>query len=83
MESPPAQVYKVRDLSEAAAILCCGIDLLAAEQDTNGRVYFVFPDTVEVQSIAKAHWACTLDVKSRYYSDATKTLKNVIYRDRP
>jgi hypothetical protein len=82
MENAPQLVYKVRDLNEAAAILCVGFDMITAEQDANGRTYFIFADTPELQTTIKAHWSCTLDVKSRYYGDALKTLKNVIYRDR-
>ena len=82
MGNNPQLVYKSRDLSESAAILCCGIDFFTTEQDPNSRVYFVFPESPELQAIIKAYWDCTLEVKARYFSDALKTLKNVIYKDR-
>ena len=82
MDDQPQQVYKVRDLNEAAAILCLGFDFHSTEIDTNGRIYFLFPDSPELQNATKAYWACSLQVTARYYSDAIKTLKNVIYRDR-
>ena len=76
------RVYKSRDLGESAALLCVGFEFISTEEDPNGRIYFVFPDSTELQAAIKAHWACTLEVKSRYYFDATRTLKNVIYKDR-
>jgi hypothetical protein len=83
MDNAPQLVFKSRDLNESAAILCVGFDLLSTEEDPNGRVYFVFPDTPELQATVKAYWACTLQVTARYYADAIKTLKNVIYKDKP
>ena len=76
------RVYKSRDLGESAALLCVGFEFISTEEDPNGRIYFVFPDSTELQAAIKAHWACILEVKSRYYFDATRTLKNVIYKDR-
>ena len=83
MENKPQFVYKSRDLGESAALLCIGFDFITTEQDQNGRVYFCFPDSLDLRIAVKAHWDCTLDVKSRYYFDATRTLKNVIYKDKP
>lgn len=83
MNNRPQLVYKVRDLNEAAAILCVGYDLLSTEQDAGGRVSFVYLDTPELQATVKAYWNCTLQVTARYFADAIKTLKNVIYKDRP
>lgn len=82
MENSPQLVYKSRDLSETAAILCVGFDILSTEEDPNGRVYFVFLDTPELKNTVKAYWDCTLQVTARYYADAIKTAKNVIYKDR-
>lgn len=82
IKNAPQLVYKSRDLGECAAILCLSFDILSTEQDPNGRTYFVFLDTPELQSTIKAYWDCSLQVTARYYADAIKTLKNVIYKDR-
>ena len=82
MDNSPHLVYKVSDLNEAAAILCLSFDLLSTEQDAKGRINFVFSDSPELQGVVKAYWNCTLQVTARYYGDAIKTLKNVIYKDR-
>jgi Domain of unknown function (DUF5659) len=73
------QRYESHDLGECAALLSVGISMLHTKHDHSGRVLFIFEDSERLQKTIKDHWGCNLEVKSRYYFDAIKNLKNTIY----
>lgn len=72
---------RIRDLGLAAALVSCGHDMRGASRDINGRFYFIFPQTPEIDKDTDAYWADTLVVKARKCIDNTKMLKGRIYAD--
>lgn len=72
----------IRDLGLAAALISCGFEMTRTERDANGRAYFIFDQTEEVNNTIRDFWANKLCVKARQYSDDTKMLKGRIYADK-
>ncbi len=75
-------IVEIRDLGLAAALVSLGHNLQGTNRNNSGRVYFVFKDTPALQTATDAYWNNELNVNARAYSDALKTLKNLIYSER-
>jgi len=72
---------RIRDLGLAAALVSSDCDLRGTSRDINGRVYFIFTQTKELDVVVNSYWADTLNVRARRFYDNTKMLKSAIYAD--
>lgn len=75
-------LFSIRDLGLAAALVSLDFKAIGTRKDDVGRVYFLFLKYQESLDVVEAYWANTLDVKARYYFDAIKSLKSRIYDER-
>jgi hypothetical protein len=73
------QSGRVRDLGLAAALVGCGIPLSGTTKNEEGRSYFLFEPSDELDKAINDYWTDKLTVKARKYSDDIKMLKSRIY----
>jgi len=71
------EIYKTRDLFEAAFLYGSHHDLIRVDQDEGERCWFVFD--AECKSIALTYWQGRATVNAKDYSDAIRTLKDIIF----
>lgn len=75
-------LIRISDLGLAAALISCGFTMQETIRDHNGRAYFVFIQTIELDRAVNDYWADALDIKARKYFDDIKMLKSRIYSER-
>lgn len=71
-------VYKTRDLAEAAALLVTGEQLMEVEREVN-VCWFVFRDKGGCRNAANQYYFGDLLVNARAYREAINRLKNMIF----
>ena len=70
-------VYKTKDLGEAAALYCYGLKLLNLEHGPN-FYWFVFENN-DARRVSDAYWSCELKLDVKLYNDSLKTLKDRLF----
>ena len=75
------QIFKVRDLGLAAALVSSDHDVCATNRDKSGRAHFVFIHSEKLEQTINEYWADKLEVKARKYFDNIKMLKSRIYSE--
>lgn len=70
---------KVNDLGLTAALISRGCELLEMERGANGRVYFVFENSPEINRDIQWYWEDRLRVPARSLVEDMKMLKTRIY----
>lgn len=73
--------YRTKDLSEASFLYAYGKKLIRTEND-NGKLWFIFDDKVSCEELANSFWRREATVNAKEFSDATRTLKDLIFRGR-
>lgn len=71
-------VYKTKDLAEAAALLVSGKQLVEVEREAN-VCWFVFLNPGACRSAANQYYFGELFVNARTYREAINRLKNMIF----
>ncbi|OGH26144.1 MAG: hypothetical protein A3C30_03470 [Candidatus Levybacteria bacterium RIFCSPHIGHO2_02_FULL_40_18] len=74
-------IYRTKDLSEAAALTAKGAKLLRLEQEQN-FYWFVFADKNSCEHSSNAYWAGELQVDAKEYATSIKTLKDRLFARR-
>ncbi|MDK2899089.1 MAG: hypothetical protein PWQ10_276 [Patescibacteria group bacterium] len=80
MREEPLMV-SIRDLGVAAALVTCGFEVADMNRDINGRMYFIFQETVALDETVNGYYADTIVIKARKFFDNTKMLKGRIYSE--
>lgn len=76
-----AETYQsLRDLGLVAALVTCDFKIVHIDK-ANGRSYFLFVDTPELQATIGSYWTNELEVSARQYAENTKMLKSRIYSE--
>ena len=81
MENVAQDLYRTKDLSEAAGILCSGAKLLRLEQEQN-FYWFVFVNKSLCEQLSNAYWSGELQVSAKAYGAALKDLKDRLFSRR-
>lgn len=74
-------VYKIKDLYEAAALHASRVPLLKLEFDQK-QAWFIFQDSKDCQDTSNKYWAETLQIQAKKYADSIKSLKERIFAQR-
>lgn len=77
-----SRTVALRDLGVVAALVTCGFEIVFTHKDYNGRVQFVFEETVALDQAVEDFYADNLQVKARKFVDNIKMLKSRIYSER-
>jgi len=70
--------YPTKDLSEASFLYASGQKLVELKND-NGRVWFVFSDGSTCEKLSNSYWQKEAVVNAKEFSDALRTLKDIIF----
>ena len=70
--------YRTKDLSEASFLYASGKRFLNLEKD-NGKVWFIFNDKTSCEDLAGSFWRKEATVNAKEFSDAIRTLKDLIF----
>ncbi len=81
MNNKATDEYRTKDLGEASGLLCKSAKLLRLEKENN-FFWFVFEDANLCESTANAYWYGKLTVNAREYYEATRDLKDRLFRTR-
>lgn len=81
MENKSEDEYRVKDLGEAAALLCKSAKLLRLEQE-EGFSWFIFQSKDICQIISNNYWFGELLINAKSYQDALRTLKDRLFSQR-
>lgn len=81
MENKSEDEYRVKDLGEAAALLCKSVKLLRLEQE-RGFSWFIFQSKDFCQKISNNYWFGELLINAKSYQDALRTLKDRLFAQR-
>lgn len=81
MENKSEDEYRVKDLGEAAALLCKSVKLLGLQKDNN-FYWFIFSDKETCDEISNRYWFGELLVNAKLYQDALRTLKDRLFAQR-
>lgn len=71
-------VYKVKDLYEAAYLYSAGRSLVGLEK-VSSYYLFVFSDSVSCIQGKSAYWSNSATVNPKLYADSLKSLKELIF----
>lgn len=72
--------YLVKDIGEAAALLCCkSIKLLRLQRGKSLFYWFVFENKQLCEQISNQYWSSDLKVDAKEHSDALRTLKDRLF----
>ena len=74
-----SRTVSIRDLGVVAALVTHHFEIVFTHKDKNGRMYFVFEESAELDRVVESYYADTLQVKARKFLDNTKMLKARIY----
>lgn len=74
------ELYKTKDLHEAAFLLAKGIRLIELEKDA-GFSWFVFEERDASLKLANDYYNNKATIKGKLYADCLKTLKDRLYAD--
>lgn len=72
----------IRDLGLAAALISVGLHIEDRRRDERSRVFFLFADSDDLRKAIDDYWSNELDVSALAFSEALKSLKNIIYGDK-
>lgn len=81
MSQTICNIYRIKDLYEAAVLHASQIPLLRLEFDQK-QAWFIFQDSKECQETSSRYWAETLQVNAKNYADSIKSLKERIFAQR-
>lgn len=70
--------YRTKDFSEAALLIASGVKLSDVERTTPR--FFVFEDYHRAVALTEAFWRGDAIVNARSFVDATRRVKDLIYR---
>ena len=70
--------YRTKDLSEASYLYASRKRLLKLEKN-NGKVWFIFEDKPSCEELADSFWRKEATVNAKEFSDAIRTLKDLIF----
>lgn len=70
-------VYKTKDLSEAAALYASGVKFHGLEK-TNNYYWFIF-ENANAERISSSFWSGELTINAKAYSDSYRTLKDRLF----
>ena len=73
--------FRSRDLLESSLLYASQIKLSRLDKE-GGRVWFVFEDKEKCETLARAYWNKEATVNAKAYSDALRTLKDLIFQER-
>lgn len=72
------QLFKTKDLYEAAAMYASAIPLITLEFD-NKQYWFLFEEQEKCRKLSDEYWRGTLMVNAKGYADAIRTLKDRVF----
>lgn len=81
MESVIQDLFRTKDLSEAAALLCQRARLLRLEEEQN-FYWFVFANQSVCEDISNSYWSGELQVSAKSYADSLRNLKDRLFARR-
>jgi hypothetical protein len=77
----PTETYQsLRDLGLVAALVTCDFKIVHIDK-SDGRSYFLFVDSSELQKAIGTYWTNELKVSARQFAENTKMLKSRIYSE--
>lgn len=74
--------YLVKDIGEAAALICCKSVKLLRLQREESFYWFVFENRQLCEQISNEYWSGDLKVGAKEHSDALRTLKDRLFARR-
>ncbi|MCK9554964.1 DUF5659 domain-containing protein [bacterium] len=72
------QLYRTRDLYEAAFLYASNSKLLQLENENNRKV-FIFEEVAVCRKLTDSYWRKEALINAKAFSDAIKTLKDLIF----
>lgn len=78
MKEEMEMIYSTKDLSEASFLYASGKKLTKLHKDGK-RVWFIFDDRLSCEKLVNAFWSKEAVVNAKEYSDAIRTLKDLIF----
>ncbi len=73
--------YRTKDMPLASYLLCEEIPLVDCEKQSNGTSIFVFEETPKLLDHVEKYFSFKALVNPILFSNATKNLKSIMYRD--
>lgn len=70
--------YRTKDLATASFLYASNKKLIKTDQD-NGRVWFIFEDKPSCDVLVNSFWRKEAVVNAKEFSDAIRTLKDLIF----
>ncbi len=74
-------IKQIKDLGLVAGLVSAGFEIFDIERDSQGRSYFKFQETSELDQAINQYWSNALTVSARQFFENTKMLKTRIYSD--
>jgi len=71
-------IYRTKDLSEAALLYASHKKLYELERD-NHLIWFIFEDRTDCERLTKSFWRREALIDAKDYSDSLRTLKSLIF----
>ena len=75
-------IYKTKDLSEAAYLYASHQKLIGLEEDACGRCWFIFENGVLCRPLVNSYWRKEAMVNAKDFADAFRSLKDRIFRNK-
>lgn len=72
------QLYRVKDLYLAAYLYSQKVELVDVER-SDAVCWFLFKDLLKCEQLAKEYWTSKGSVIAKEYTDALRTLKDLIF----
>lgn len=73
-----SNIYRVKDLYLAAYIYCEKVELINVQRESN-VCWFLFNDLPKCEELAMHYWTYKGQVVAKKYTDALRTLKDLIF----
>lgn len=70
--------YPTKDFYEAALLYASGVKLISCDK-VDKVCWFLFSPRGKAESLAKKYWSKEVDVNAKVYSEAIRSLKEIIY----
>ena len=70
--------FRSKDLSEAAFLYASHKKLITTEND-KGKIWFIFEDKLSCEDLVNSFWSKEASINAKEYSDAIRTLKDLIF----
>lgn len=76
--------YKTKDLYISASLYALNKKFIRVETDENSNIFwFIFDDAESCEEIANRFWQKKLKLDAKIFTDAIRTLKNMIFSRGP